>query len=957
MHRTRLVVPSLVLLLVLGCPASKGNIDPGTAKRDDLIGYWIFWDPSAADGGVAQGQANTILGFEKNVDARWVLPLAENTLDAGTSDIGVVYEAPPYYQQQLKQVTSFEVKSGAILQTVLADENALPGQQYSTKILELAPKQSMVLESKRDASGKRAYEWFERCPAPNPAGWNTYQGQACTSYFSLGTAVVFDRYGDVHSVSGQGKTILPCQVPTWADITRTCVSRISESPNFYIASLAVGADDVIRMVYTEQQAFALHYRERPVKGDTWSADTVIDPMTGSIYDMKLYDDANGRMIIARTNLGATLYKYDGTGWKKTVGAYTDGGAIPYDFTAFERDSDGKALLTLALAPHVVKETAAGFVPYPVPAVGSEAIAAVKVDSKGRLHAWIGGSVVSSAGTNAGNLGSYGIAENGVWKLWPLPIHSKAWLIPKADGTGRAIVSLGKSGKPAFVMVTVNGDSLDQELLDSVPSGGGTSQEPHIRTAVETGPNDAVAVSFDGQQVWVRWPTGPVHPLAAKVKLLFKGKTGVRVRSTDGKIDCTTDCEVPYPGGSRVEVRLEPSPGYAGVITSCDMQLLNSDRCHLNVLAPVNEVVVEITRTPIRRTQYPGGVTNGSAVGDRFGILGNLTAYGSVMNAGGTFTVDQVALPLANPSARQGIAVFDRTKKKGWHTELPVEADAVMPAADGGAWAIVHVSMPTAFGSTMVGAVGKVTVARLRFDPAGTLTGATTMASVASASTVMGGLLPAAFVQADGAGAEVLVSPSGFGAVTDQTALAHIDAAGTAKLVGIEASAAGVGTMIMEGGRALIGLGYAAKLIAVDASGQVTGRRSFKAGSIKAVTLRGTRFGMLLIGTMPTDAIDLGGGARMGSSFVAEYDASLAHVADATLAQSINALGFAFLPEGGAMLLDWQRVYKMGAGLSLTPPGDTFGVQLMANSTAAVQDENGLSALLSFNTLVSFVPPP
>ena len=71
-----------------------------------------------------------------------------------------------------------------------------------------------------------------------------------------------------------------------------------------------------------------------------------------------------------------------------------------------------------------------------------------------------------------------------------------------------------------------------------------------------------------------------------------------------------------------------------------------------------------------------------------------------------------------------------------------------------------------------------------------------MASVASASTVMGGLLPAAFVQTDGAGAEVLVSPSGFGAVTDQTALAHIDAAGTAKLVGIEASAAGVGTMIM-----------------------------------------------------------------------------------------------------------------------------------------------------------------
>ena len=451
----------------------------------------------------------------------------------------------------------------------------------------------------------------------------------------------------------------------------------------------------------------------------------------------------------------------------------------------------------------------------------------------------------------------------------------------------------------------------------------------------------------------------MHPRPSQLKLLFQGKLGVRVRSTDGKIDCTTDCSAQYPGGSRVELRVEASPGYTGLITTClEMQLLPSDRCFVDVRSVTTEVPLYIERTPIRRTQSAGG-TNGSAVADRFGILGDLTAFGTVMNAGATFVVDGMAFPLLSPAARQGIAVFNRVKRTGWHSELPVEADAVVPTAEGGAWAVVHVSMPTAFGTTMIGTVGKLTVARLRFDATGALTGDTTILSTANGAIIMGGLLPAAFVQPDGAAAAAVVSSSGFAAqsVTEQTALAHVDAGGTARLVGLEATSSSNATMVMETGRTLVGLGPTPKLVALDASAQVTGRRAFTGGSIKSVTLRGARFGALLNNVSASSPIDLGGGARTGTTFVAEYLAPLSHVADATLPVTASALGFAFLPEGGGLLLDYQRVYRLGAGLAVVPPGDTFNLTLSANNTATMQDETGLSALLSFNTLLSFVPPP
>ena len=954
---TRALLAASAAALLVGCPSSGGPINPGSAKVDDLLGYWTYWGSLNLDGG--SPDQTTVLGFASAADAPAELPLLENEVDAGGLPGSVVYEGALYYGLVIQQLATFDVKDGQILQTVLADRNADPGKQYGTTILELTPKKSMTIESKRSSAGQRSYEWFERCPAVNPAGWSTYQGQGCPTAFSLGTSMVFDRFGDLHTVSGQGATVDPCQVPTFADITKVCVSRLSQAPNFYLSSLAVGPDDVLRMAYNLQQGTsALRLRERPVRGTTW-ADTLVDGTPGTIYDLRLFDDAQGRAIAVRTGAGVSVYRPDAGGWSRQDGALTDGGTFTGILTNLERLPSGRILVGQSTPPHVLEETPAGYAPVDLPPLappGSSFITQALRDGKGRIQVLTRGRPVAIPGGRVfGDDGvKLAVIEGGAWKFFPLPINGGAWLAPLPDGSPRVVIALEKASKPAFLLLTLQGEAFAQELLDVEESFGATGSIPtHVRTAVATAADGSLAVSFDGQLVWVRRPQGPIHPRPSVLKLGFNGMTGVaRVRSTDGKVDCSAPCEVPYPAGSRVELRIEVQPGYAASLNCPEMLAFGADRCRVNVRQLVSEETVTVVRTPVRSFQQPAGA-NLMAIGDRFGTLGDLTAYAVELNPGGVFAVNGVSFPLANPSAAHALAVFDRVKRAGWITALPVEPDAVMPAADGGAWAVVSVTSPTTFGTMMLGASGKTSVLRLRYDATGALTGAATLIEAASAALPVMVRWPAAAVGSDGTAAAVLSSTAGFPgqSLTEQTVLAQVDAAGTAHVVPLHASGAINAAVVVEQQGTFAGAtcGNTLALAALDASGKPAGTRALTGLMLRGVSKRGARTAVLAdTGSAGSTSVDLGGGARTGVSFIAEYGASLAFTAAFTLPGNGSPAGFALLPEGGAEYFDLQRVFHLGAGLTPVGSGDLVFLAPQTQVLQMQQDDTGLGALLMIN---------
>ncbi|MBX7097803.1 MAG: hypothetical protein K1X89_08830 [Myxococcaceae bacterium] len=957
MNRLALAALAATTTLFLGCPSSGGPINPGSAKVDDLLGYWTYWGSTPLDGG--NQEQTTVLGFATAADAPAELPLLENEVDAGGLPAGAVYENAPYYDLVIQQLTTFDVQGGAILQTVLADRNADPGKQYSTKILELTPKQSMVIESKRATSGQRRYEWFERCPAVNPAGWSAYLGHSCPTAFSLGTSMVFDRFGDLHSVSGQGATVDPCQVPTLADVTRTCVARLSQAPNFYLSSLAVGPDDVLRMAYNLQQgSSALHLRERPVRGTAWT-DTLVDGTPGTIYDLRLFDDVNGRAIAVRTQAGVSVYRPDAGGWSRKDGTLADGGTFNGILTNLERLPSGQLLVGQDRPPHVLKETPAGYVPVDLPELappGSSFITQALQDGKGRIQVLTRGRPIAVPGGRVfGDDGmKLAIAEGGAWKFWPLPINGGAWLAPLPDGSPRVVIALEKASKPAFVLLTLQGDVFAQELLDVDESFGVTNSIPtHVRTAVATAADGSIAVTFDGQRIWVRRPQGPIHPRPSVLKLGFNGMTGVaRVRSTDGKVDCSAPCSVEYPAGSRVELRIESQPGYAASLSCPEMLSFGAERCMVNVRQPVSEETVGVVRTPVRSYQQPAGL-NLMALGDRFGTSGALTAYAVELNPGGVFAVNGVTLPLANPSAAHAVALFDQVKRAGWIAALPVEPDAVMPAADGGAWAVVHVSGPTTFGAMMLGTSGKTSVLRLRFDATGALTGAATVIEAASASLPVMLRWPAAAVGSDGTAAAVLISTTGFPAqsLTEQTVLAQVDAAGTAHVVPLHADGATNAAVVVEQQGTFAGAtcGNTLALLSLDGTGKPAGTRALTGLTLRGISKRGARAAVMAdTGTAGSTSVDLGGGPRTGVSFIAEYGASLAFAAAFAVPGSGSPAGFALLTEGGAEYFDLQRVWHLGANLSPVGSGDQVFIGQGTQVMQMQQDDNGLGALLMLN---------
>ncbi len=282
-------------------------VNPKSVTAADLYGYWVA-DPMEGE----TNQPRRIFAFVSPEDASYEMPLSENGLSAPGEAIGAVYlAANPYTAPGIQQLTTFEVKDGEILQTVLGDARALPDTQYATAIRSFTSGKSMVIESDTSPTGSREFRYYERCPAAAATGWSVFKGQACTTYVSTGTSLAVDAEGGVHAASGIGaseETVCP-PIPTFTDIhPRACAERHTFPPNMTASSMLASPDGMLRHVMLSQDKLLL--REREIAGTEWTERQMSDKLFAQ-SEVRLLEHEDERIIVIESVLEITVFRDTG----------------------------------------------------------------------------------------------------------------------------------------------------------------------------------------------------------------------------------------------------------------------------------------------------------------------------------------------------------------------------------------------------------------------------------------------------------------------------------------------------------------------------------------------------------------------------------------------------------------------------------------------------------------------
>ncbi|MEO7327071.1 MAG: hypothetical protein ABI193_00730, partial [Minicystis sp.] len=353
--RTSLV--SLTLLLA-ACGGDDQSTTPTSAK---LAGYWLNEDSA---------KALTVFGFEPGAEAPWELPLDENMVSAGGKPVSAVYQADDFTNNPiLVQLATWELSGDDIVQTVLADQNEVPGKQYSTHILSFHEGESMELESTKDPSGKRTYSFHPTCPITNHMGWTRFSGYDCSTGISFGTSMAVDARGEVHVVSTpggvQGTACAP--PPTISELTRGCIPRLSPTDGFFASASTIGSDDVWRVAKVGMD-YMLRLAERPVRGTTWSERTIDpDPQDGgATRSLRMFETAAGPVIVHATTDGRIVI-WRGPDYVRETPILFEGKNQVHPLIDATVDGEGKLVLMTEM--NIFRETSGGWTTIPFGASG------------------------------------------------------------------------------------------------------------------------------------------------------------------------------------------------------------------------------------------------------------------------------------------------------------------------------------------------------------------------------------------------------------------------------------------------------------------------------------------------------------------------------------------------------------------------------------------------------------
>jgi hypothetical protein len=569
----------LAPLLISGLAACGGggggdgqSIAPSSVKASDLEGYWYH------------EETGTVLAFQSAADAFWeTFTWIDQVFDAPVSTAWFLTSPASGGGgvADVRQAATWGVSGGHIDQTVLAEANGLaggPGTEYRTQIMSFRAKEAMTLES-----GK-TFTYGATCADLVPPGRFAYRATvdygsegnlACSGTFFVGYAqVAVDPAGGVHSVSTiadnnlslLSTSLYPC-APLASYWDGGCDAR--RWPTEYSDGQALAVDPTTMTVHSAHavddgaQPSRILYRIRDIR----------DP--ADVEGFTIFEDVPGprqipTLIYARGDTGTvvagnTLYRREGQTFTAVTPTLPGLGAPSLASGAFGPDGRLYALSPQALFIERADEPGAfDTVPLPRQNRDNGLGYGLAVDSSGVVHAAYPYEIVSSGGYVSGSYGVYARYDGVAWhelELGPL---------------GRSRVAVTEAGEPIILHALVKGGGSVSYYLTRVLADDTVDSWRVLRGVTETGTLDAwtvpslavgagrVAYTSQGITVGVADLDALFDPTreraTAPLTLTFQGTGRGRVRSDDGRVDCTETCTVDVPLDRYMRFTTTPEAG-------------------------------------------------------------------------------------------------------------------------------------------------------------------------------------------------------------------------------------------------------------------------------------------------------------------------------------------------------------------------------------------------------------
>lgn len=696
-----------VLILLAGCPGSSTG---GPASTEGLFG---FWRPTDGE--------QTVFAFASASDAEELFNLSGNQLAPQTEPVAAVYEL-----DELKQLTTYQASATELTQTVLADVGSPPGTKFSTRIYEFERGVKLRLESKAKPPSR---EWahFDFCPRSQNYGWGALQVTACPNPLTTGGSMAYDAQGRLFVFTGSG--LSPgsgCPpAPAFLEVSRGCGVTQYEAPNARVSSTRAHADGVLRTAYLSLDN-TLRVRERAPGAKVFTEATLQTAL--STTTLILLDHRTPLLVTGASSMsGPLVFRREADAWAPSPLPRKAGGAVVGPIVHAVVDAQQR--LWLLAGGELLREGPGGFETQPAPVgtptslyVEPEGVPHVLTNTtRGLEYTVLAGTtwerhVVDSAGTGV-------IVTHGARPLRVLTTAS-AFRTPSGEVTPWR--------HPALISVHDDGH-LESEL-----TGGVFNFMPAINTTfAAVGPRGEVAASLTGEQVLTRSPRGRLFPAAKQLDLVIEGPDVV-VRSDDGRIRCEKSCTVDATLGERIAFRVEPRPGVAVTLASCDTPRRTKEApCFFSVVPPMNASTAErnaFFTVKSRRTPLASAVTAANAQGlaTTFGLQGDSLAVGVLFTGtANEYLLDDVAIPVTGTFESLGLVVLNRTTKRSTFVPLPrgVGVESIQPDGRGGAWAVLSISNQVVrIGTTSLGASQTTSFVVIHLTDTGLVDGNVTLVS-------------------------------------------------------------------------------------------------------------------------------------------------------------------------------------------------------------------------------------
>lgn len=535
---------SLVLLVSCGPP---GTVTPSAATVNDVIGWWFHVDPGPEGG-------TRVYGLVPPPDGPWSVPVNFSHREKPISTI--LYAGSPQIR------ASFEVKDGAIVETVIDSVDFDPGKQFSTKILSLVKGQSMSLESKNAPGGVRPYTWHERCPLTIASGWSVTATLNYPSYFATASTLAFDSKGRLHSftgMAGEQNGAFPAR-PTYSVLDKGCEAIWFTASNARQASLVVDASDVVHLFWTESGVYSegpdstLMHKYRQTDSEQWTTETLSTLQAQRVLKAV---SRGQRTVLVTQRISASamprsieLFESREGTWSSTF-ATVNGTNVLGSLNGAGLDPSGRLWISLHNSSlsnrgSLLREVSAGvFEALTTPAAPLQLLGDFYVDAAGRAH-----QIIISGPDGA----QHGIFENETWRFLRAP--SAEGFVPVDAPPWKHFV-VTDTAFPFLVLATQRDDGVSSYEFVS-----GRTYNPNTATSrgVAVGRDGTIAVAETGEVVSLKRPVAPWGQVeTVPVTITIGGSGAGRVWSEDGRIDCSATCTLDLPVYSRHRVRADAAP--------------------------------------------------------------------------------------------------------------------------------------------------------------------------------------------------------------------------------------------------------------------------------------------------------------------------------------------------------------------------------------------------------------